>query len=109
MSDTIPNPVEAVARRIEAAKERYAAAAHAMQTGVAFSMEANPSETSPKHLRVGVNSAMVEHAALAWLLIQKGIITEVEYRESLANFMEKERDSYTEAFKKRGYDNITLV
>ena len=109
MGDTIPNPVEAVARRIEAAKARYQAAAHAMQTGVAFTMDFDPSPTTPKHLRVGVNSAMVEHGALAALLMQKGIITEVEYLESLADFMEKERDSYVKMLKDCGYDNITLV
>ena len=109
MGDTIPNPIETIARRIEAAKARYKAAAHAMQTGVAFTMDSNPSETSPKHLRVGVNSAMVEHGALVHLLMQKGIITEVEYLESLADFMEKERDSYVKMLKDRGYDNITLV
>ena len=109
MGDMIPNPIETIARRIEAAKARYKAAAHAMQTGVAFTMDSNPSETSPKHLRVGVNSAMVEHGALAHLLMQKGIITEVEYLESLADFMEKERDSYLKILKDRGYDNITLI
>ena len=50
--------------------QRYDAAAHAMQSGVAFEIGAGVSrETEPKHLRVGVNSAMVDSAALAALLI----------------------------------------
>ena len=54
----------------------YEAAAHAMQTGVAFLMERGDKATEPKHLRVGINSAMVEHAALVRLLISKGVITD---------------------------------
>lgn len=34
-------------------RERYIRAAHAMQSGVAFSMPS--AETEPKHLRVGLN------------------------------------------------------
>jgi hypothetical protein len=75
-------------------RDRYLAALHAMQTGVAFKMHRDPGETSPKHLRVGVNSAMVEYAALVKLLIAKGIITEDEHYAALADAMEAERDFY---------------
>lgn len=74
--------------------ERYQAAAHAMQSGVAFKMEHDPSETTPKHLRVGVNSAMVENSALVRLLVDKGIITNEEWAAALADGMEAERDLY---------------
>lgn len=75
--------------------QRYRAAAHAMQTGVAVKMEHDPSgETTAKHLRVGVNSAMVDTAALAELLVEKGIFTEDEYHAALARAMERERDLY---------------
>lgn len=77
---------------IAAAQERYKAAAHAMQSGVAAD-PTNP-ELTPKHLRVGVNSAMVEHAALVSLLLKKGIISEAEYYTALADGMEAERDKY---------------
>lgn len=80
--------------RIAMAKERYQATAHAMQSGVAFSMANDPTETTPKHLRVGINSAMVEHSALVGLLIKKGLITEVEYYEALADSMEAEAKRY---------------
>ena len=54
----------------------YEEAAHAMQSSVAHEMNLphRQAPTEPKHLRVGVNTAMVDHAALAYLLIQKGII-----------------------------------
>jgi hypothetical protein len=78
----------------QSAAVRYRAAVHAMQSGVATKMNYDPSETTPKHLRVGVNSAMVEHSALAHLLIDKGVITEQEYLSAIADGMERERDMY---------------
>lgn len=77
-------------------EERYRAAAHAMQSGVAYEMSINPESagTTPKHLRVGVNAAMAEQSGLARLLIAKGIITEAEYLKAVADAMERERDRY---------------
>jgi hypothetical protein len=76
------------------ARQRYLDAAHAMQSGVAMMMKYDPDEASPKHLRVGVNSAMVESAVLARLLIEKGILTEDEFSERLATQMAVEADLY---------------
>lgn len=75
-------------------RERYQRAAHAMQSGVAFEMNHDPKPTSPKHLRVGVNSAMVDSAAIAGLLIEKGVFTLEEYEKAIANQMEAEAESY---------------
>lgn len=75
---------------------RYRAAAHAMQSGVAMKMQYDTKETEPKGLRVGVNAAMVEHSALAKLLIDKGVITEAEYFKAIADGMEREARLYTE-------------
>lgn len=84
--------------------DRYTAAAHAMQSGVAGKMSVQVGETSGKHLRVGINAAMVHEAALAKLLIAKGIITMDEHLTALADEMERERDRYaaelTELFGK---------
>src|SRR5262249_16738309 len=71
---------------------RYRAAVHAMQTGVAIKMNYDPAETQPKHLRVGINSAMCDHAAVVPRLRDKGIITDAEYRTAIADEMERERD-----------------
>jgi len=70
---------------------RYQAAAHAMQSGVAAEMG---KECEPKHLRVGVNSAMVGNAALARLLIDKGVFTLDEYEAAQADEMEAEQARY---------------
>lgn len=75
-------------------KAKYVSLCHAMQTGVAFVMEKDPSGVSPKHLRVGINSAMVEHGALVSLMVKKGLITEDEYYDSLIEFMEREVQMY---------------
>jgi hypothetical protein len=79
-------------------QERYDLHIRRMQTGVA-AVKADPntahhSETEPKHLRVGVNAALVDSGALAQLLIEKGIITREEYLKSLADAMEREANKY---------------
>lgn len=74
--------------------ERYKAAAHGMQTGVAFDLERGDQSGTPKHLRVGINVAMSDHAALVTLLMAKGLFTEIEYLEALADAMEAERKRY---------------
>lgn len=60
-------------------RQRYVRAMHAMQSGVAARMTIDPSECIPKHLRVGVNSVLVDVSAVARLLMDKGIFTELEY------------------------------
>jgi len=75
--------------------ERYAAALHAMQSGVAMAMAlSDTAETEPKHLRVGVNSSLLNDAAIARLLIDRGIFTEEEYVGALADQMEFEQQRY---------------
>lgn len=82
--------------RIARATERHIAAEHAMQSGVAAEMQlpGRHAATEPKHLRVGVNTALRDHASLVQLLITKGIITEVEYVEAIADGMETEQREY---------------
>lgn len=79
-----------------------------MQTGVEYKRQYDPSETTPKHLRVGVNSAMVDTATIAKLLIEKGIITEEEYFKTLADQMEEEAALYQAELTRRYGLNITL-
>lgn len=93
---------------IEEDRARYLAAAHGMQTGVMYELEKDPSSGSPKHLRVGINSAMVEFSALTKLLIDKGIITEAEFFKELADAMERERDAYAERLSDAYGIKVTL-
>lgn len=65
---------------------KYRALVHAMQSGVAMEIEKEGlagAAADPKHLRVGVNVAIVESSALWKLLLDKGIVTEDEMRDRL--------------------------
>lgn len=83
-------------------KERYMRAAHGMQTGVAADQLHGSSDGTSKHLRVGINAAQSDHSGLVTLLIAKGLFTEEEYLEAIADAMERERDRY-EAHLKEHY------
>ncbi len=74
--------------------EKYNALLHAMQTGIAYTLEKDFSSGTPKHLRVGVNSAMVEAGVICKILIDKGIITLEEYQERVLEGLQKEVDMY---------------
>lgn len=89
-------------KRVAAAILRQSDAMHAIQSGVkgeiAYENLKNvPHDlrsSGPKHLRTGVNMAMCNVAAVARVLIAKGIITEVEYHEALADLLEAEKATY---------------
>lgn len=94
------------------AVERYIAAAHAMQSGVKADIETDARTqgcTRPKDIRVGINSALVDSAALAELLINKGIITLEEYQDVLAVAMEREAKRYEELLSTRLGTKVTLA
>ena len=80
--------------------DQYLKAAHAMQTGVAMKRDIDPTETQPKHLRVGVNSAMVDTATLVSLLISKGLITKEEWMAAVTMAMETEVKLYETELEK---------
>jgi hypothetical protein len=94
--------------------ERYVAAAHAMQSGVKTDMETDPNQQSQgasthKHLRVGLNNVMSDHGSLAYLLVQKGVITEAEYLEAIADGIEREQKRYEQLLTDRFGTKITLA
>lgn len=77
----------------------YEELVHAMQSGVAFSMnDEECKDTTPKHLRVGINVAMCDHAALVRLLIKKGVFTQEEYEEAITDEMKREVRRYEEKY-----------
>ncbi len=73
---------------------RYGMALHAVQTGVAMHVVKNHPSIEPKHLRVGVNSALIDSATLAELLIERGIFTREEYLTKLCLKAEEEVSRY---------------
>lgn len=73
----------------------YHQALHGIQTGVAIEISHDLNNAhEPKHLRVGVNSALINDAALFRLLVKKGIITEEEYAEEVRLEANRELDRY---------------
>lgn len=96
-------------KSIDELRLEYHALAHAMQSGVAMKMNYEPGETTPKHLRVGVNSTMVETGALATIFMAKGVFTEEEYYQVLIQSMQSEVNMYKEFLRQRlGDANIEL-
>lgn len=93
--------------KVEELKDRYKSACHAMQSGVAMMMHHGDAHT-PKHLRVGVNSSLINSSALGHLLIKKGIITEEEYWQEIVNMLEAEVKDYQEKLSKIMGANIKL-
>lgn len=81
-------------RKLDADRQRYASAAHGVQSGVAIDLERNPEGGRPKHLRVGIDLLKAEQGALARLLIEKGVFSEAEYFKAMADGAEAERDRY---------------
>jgi hypothetical protein len=75
----------------------YEELCHAHQTGVKTDIETDPKNHQPlgngtaafdvlrylKHLRVGIDGALVEQSALAKILMDKGIFTEQEYFDAI--------------------------
>lgn len=93
---------------IDEAKIRYQVAMHAVQSGVSAKAGLDPTDLTPKHLRTGVNSALMAQAALTQILIDKGIITEAEWFTSLANVMENEVKLYEQILSNITGADITL-
>ena len=75
-------------------KLTYEQALHGVQSGVDYEHSKGSPDGSPKHLRVGINSAHVNNAAIARLLIDKNIITMDEYEEAVRVEMVHELERY---------------
>jgi hypothetical protein len=79
---------------------------HRVQSAVAFlegrrdAFGERCAETESKHLRVGVNSALVETGAIARLMFRKGLITAEDYYAALIEVWEQEVDSYRQTIKR---------
>lgn len=71
--------------------ERYLAAAHAVQSGIAMLMHIDSRLVEPKHLRVGIDTCKAEAGGLATLLVKKGVFTEEEYVKAMADGLEIEK------------------
>lgn len=89
------------AEELQAKLDMVEALGHAVQSGVKFDQESGSECGSPKHLRVGVNLRACDHAAVVRLLIDKGIITEEEYYDSLIAEYKREIERYESVLTQR--------
>lgn len=94
---------------LEAIWQEYLDLCHAMQSGVAAEMNYDQDPVTPKHLRTGVNSALVDSAALAGLLIEKGLITRREFYTALRDKMKAEVATYEKRLSERHGASIKLA
>ncbi len=102
---TAPEP-----SRVEQLRAEYSALLHAMQSGVAADQGmTGAADATPKHLRVGINAAMTDHAALVSLLMSKGLITEEEYYGAMVASMRAEVQRYEADLSKRLGKVVRLV
>lgn len=94
--------------------ELYLALSHSMQSGVATTLALDLKDgyddhhCNPKHLRTGVNSSMVNNAAMVDLLIQKGIFTQEEFTDCLNKWMKREVEMYEKSLSERMKAKVTL-
>lgn len=83
---------------------------HAVQSGIAMEMaRGEAADTQPKHLRLGVNTALADHGALVALLIDKGLFTLDEYQAKRLECWQREKASYEARLSERMGTNITLA
>jgi hypothetical protein len=91
---------------------RIAEAQHGCQSAIAFEISRvgdNAAGCDHKHLRVGVDSALIDSGALQKTLIEAGLITEEHYFRNLAELWEKElADRTARVRKKTGLGNLSF-
>jgi hypothetical protein len=101
----VPSP------EVQALIEEYDRLSHAMMTGVGHDVQLRPESTSAKHVRTGINAALVSHAALVRLLMEKRLITDVEYWRAAVEEMRREVERYEQILSEStgGRTSIRLV
>jgi len=104
--------------KIANAQERYLRAAHAVQTGVLMILEKETpgipenfvrAASGPKHLRTGLEMRAADHAGLVKLLLAKGVFTELEYTEAMADAAEEEKVRYEQRVTEVIGQTVSLV
>lgn len=88
---------------------RETALSHAIQSAIAFQIQAGCEAATPKHLRVGVDTSKADHGALVKLLVEKGVFTEEEYFVEMIAGLERELEFQTKQAQKYGApSNVTF-
>jgi hypothetical protein len=98
--------------------QRYTALAHAVQTGIGwtiaidnpkvFDINQDPNLCAHKHLRVGIDTNKSDLGALARLMIKKGVFTDEEYKLTILEGLENEKRLYEIKLSEHFGKEITL-
>jgi hypothetical protein len=89
--------------------DRIIALSHRVQSGVAWDHSTGSDDGTPKHLRTGVNIALVETGAIGRLLVRKGLVTPGEYADAIIEGLEKEVAMYERRLREKLGSNVTLI
>lgn len=89
-------------------RDAYVRLGHAIQTGVAYQHQYDPSDGSHKHLRTGINVLFCELSGLVETLKASGAIREEDYRENVLAALRKEVASYEALLSERYALKVTL-
>lgn len=81
--------------------QRYLAALHAIQTGVATEHHQGSDDGSPKHLRTDIASCQISITALVGVLIDKGLLTLDEFQTLIADEAERVVGEYQDRINAR--------
>ena len=92
-------------------RARYEALAHAIQAGTGLEQGSYSRDGEPKHLRVGITLARVEHTAVAQLCMAAGLFTEGQYFAAVLAELEREKAMITARLEAHygGRTKINLV
>src|SRR5690349_18898785 len=98
-----------MSKRLKELAQLYAQLGHAVQSGIAMLMELpGQTFTTPKHLRVGIDTSKSDMRGLVTLLINKGVITEEEYYEAMTDAMSREVVEYEHRLSRELGVSVTL-
>lgn len=83
--------------------QEYMDLLHAIQTGVLYMSKhesGDTAETSPKHLRTGINSSLIESSALVKTLVEADVIDWETFRDNVIFMLKLEVKNYEERLSK---------
>lgn len=83
--------------QLQPLRNRYQTLLHGLQQAVAEEV----SDPRLQPFRIGLNTCMSDNQGLAQLLINKGVITEVEYLQAIADELEQLVHAYEQQVLKR--------
>jgi len=99
---------EPISEREKELAEEIQKLQYAMQTGIMYMVEKGSKTCQPKHMRTGINSALIFNGSVVRLLVEKGLITREEYAEAAVADLRAEVKRYESELSEIFKSNIKL-